>query len=61
MIRVRITSAARNDLNEIRAFVAADKPVAARRLLQSLHDKLALLATQPNLGEVREDLLPGLR
>ncbi len=36
-------------------------PLAAYRQIEALHEKFALLATQPLLGEAREDLGEGIR
>lgn len=41
--------------------IEQDSPIAANDLLLRFHEKFALLATQPLMGEMREDLRPGLR
>jgi len=49
---------ARDDLDAIWDYIGIenDKPVAAFHLLETLHEKLTLLATHPLLGQHREDL-----
>jgi plasmid stabilization system protein ParE len=46
------------DLDEIWNYVGIEKnnPTAAIRQIEMLHDKFALLATHPLLGELREDV-----
>jgi toxin ParE1/3/4 len=41
--------------------IEKDSPDAANRQLLRFHEKFALLATQPLMGQLRDDLRPGLR
>ncbi len=41
--------------------IEQESPPAASRQLRRFHEKFALLASQPLLGELRDDLRPGLR
>ena len=61
MNRFSLSHLARADLAEIREYVAHDKPEAARRLLSGFFTRFRRLAQQPELGEKRDDLRPGLR
>lgn len=49
------------DLAEIWAFIADDSETQADRFLATVDSKLKLLATQPHMGRLREDLMGGLR
>ncbi|REJ66348.1 MAG: type II toxin-antitoxin system RelE/ParE family toxin [Planctomycetota bacterium] len=53
MPSVIYSPAAEEDLLEIAAFIARDKPEAARRWLRTIREKCSLIATQPELGESR--------
>ncbi len=57
----RISSLARLDLDEIRDFIANDKPDAARRWLKKTMDQFRWLAANPLSGQARDDILPNLR
>jgi len=56
-----ITRRAIADLDNIWAYVAADSPRAADRLLMAIDQKITLLATFPEVGPRRDDIQPGLR
>ena len=56
MSRYRLASAAEADLDEI-----ADGPSNAVAILEALHSTFQVLADHPNVGTLREDLLPGIR
>lgn len=56
-----IASQARNDLDAIWSYIAADSTAAADRLMDTFHEKFLLLSTQPFLGESRPDLAANLR
>lgn len=58
-----ITPLARADLDAIWDYIAIvnDRPQAAFGQVEMLHEKFYLLASNPLLGERREDLGPGLR
>ena len=49
------------DLDEIWDYIAEDSPERASNLLRKLHAKMQTLATNPNIGRKRDELLPGLR
>ena len=49
------------DLAEIWSFIADDSEANADRFLPKLEAKLQLLATQAQMGRLREELMPGLR
>ena len=61
MKRVRVTRAARKDLDEIWLRIARDSVESATRFVESLTDKFYVLAASPQMGRLREDLQPGLR
>lgn len=49
------------DLAEIWSFIADDSEAQADRFLALMDAKLNLLATQPRMGRLRDDLIPELR
>ena len=49
------------DLAEIWSFIADDSEAQADRFLELVEAKLNLLATQPRMGRLRDDLIPELR
>jgi toxin ParE1/3/4 len=59
--RIIRTETAKEDSLAIAAYIATDNPSAADRWLESLDEKLALLAASPLLGEMVEYLAPGIR
>ena len=61
MGRIRRTPRAGRDLEEIWFFVAQDDPVAADRWLDTLEEKLSLIADNPLMGTARPDIAPELR
>lgn len=52
---------ARADLAEIWLFIAEDSEAAADRFLNVLEQKFGLLATHPQMGRLRPELMPELR
>ena len=60
MARLTITESARADLQEIRAYIAKDNPVAARRVVERLRAQARKLAATPGIGRSRQDLRPAL-
>jgi plasmid stabilization system protein ParE len=52
-----LSAPAASDLREIHAYIAADDPAAARRVLNGLRDAMHRLAELPGLGHVRDDLV----
>jgi toxin ParE1/3/4 len=61
MSRYRLFPAARQDIRDICRYIAADNPPAAVRFREGLRARFRLLASQPFMGEARDDLAPGLR
>ena len=56
-----VTALAEDDLDEIWYYIAQNNPAAADRLIDTFHDKFSLLATQPLIGQARDELRPHLR
>jgi toxin ParE1/3/4 len=52
---------AEEDLLAIAEYIAADNPTAAVNWLDRIEEALALLASQPYLGEAVNHIRPGLR
>jgi toxin ParE1/3/4 len=63
MNRYTIAPRAQADLQAIWDYIGIeqDSPEAASHQLGRFHEKFALLATQPLMGQLRDDLRPGLR
>lgn len=63
MSRVRLSSRSEADLHSIWNHIGIehDRPPQATAQIDSIHHKIEILATQPELGERRDDLRPGLR
>ena len=61
MARVLKTPAAEQDLVEIGAYIEADNPAAADRLLDRFEREFNLLADFPGLGRQRDELATSLR
>ena len=57
----RLTDRARNDLVEIRAYLACERPRAADRLVSELADKIAWAAESGHRGVPRHEIKDGLR
>jgi toxin ParE1/3/4 len=56
------SAAADEDLADIAAYIARDKPSAARRWVQTIREKCELLAGHPMMGEERPGFgVPGCR
>jgi toxin ParE1/3/4 len=53
--------AAEADLLDIARYIAADNPRAADRVIDAIHEKAQLLASEPELGRHRGELAPRLR
>jgi toxin ParE1/3/4 len=58
---VRLSHLADGDLDAIRDDIARHNPSAADRVREELFSTLELLASQPYIGEQRDDLSPRLR
>ena len=52
---VRLLPVAESDLNEILQNIAADNLLAAERLAEKIHERLAQLSDLPHLGRVPRD------
>jgi toxin ParE1/3/4 len=61
MPRLIIAPEAREDLREIRDYIAKDNPMAARRVVVRLREMARALAGAPALGRVRPELGADLR
>lgn len=61
MNRVEIVPLAQQDLNDIWSYIAQDNERAADRQIDRFSQTFKLLAESPLMGELREDLRPGLR
>jgi toxin ParE1/3/4 len=62
MGRVVYAPVANDDLIEIAAFIARDKPATARQWVQEIRKTGSTLSTQPEMGEEREGFgVPGCR
>ena len=57
----RLSRLANADLEEIVDFIAAENPEAAVHVLEKLHETFALLAREPGVGLLRDDLHRNLR
>ena len=55
MVKVVYSAAANDDLSDIAAYIARDKPGAARRWVQTIREKCSILARHPMLGEERPE------
>jgi addiction module RelE/StbE family toxin len=58
-VRVRWLRSGLRSLQKVSAFIAADNPLAASRVINTVHDRAALLAANPKLG--RAGRFPGTR
>jgi len=62
MSRVVYAPEAESDLVEIAEYIANDKPVAARRWVAKIRATCETLASQPQMGELRQSFgIPGCR
>jgi toxin ParE1/3/4 len=59
--RLTYAPCAETDLDGILEFIAHDKPLAAMSFVEKLREKRYLLAANPELGELRQDLAENLR
>jgi toxin ParE1/3/4 len=58
-MRVRWTRSSLRTLDEIAEYIAQDRPMAARRLVERIREAVEDLASQPSLG--RQGRVPGTR
>ena len=61
MGRIQRTPRADQDLEELWFFIAQDDPAAADRWLDTLEEKIGLLADNPLMGPARPDIARELR
>ena len=61
MPSVVVLPKARVDINAISDFIAEDSEAQAERFVRRLDEKFKLLAQQPQLGRLRDELMVGLR
>ena len=63
MSNYTIAPLAQQDLKSIWIYIGVENynPTAANTLLQKFHDRFDLLAANPLMGELREDLRPDIR
>jgi len=54
-MRIRYTQRARDNLKAIRAYVAQDSVIYARRLVQRIRRSIAMLTRFPEIGSVVEE------
>lgn len=60
-VRVTITPAAREDLREIRKYLARHNREGADRAVRGIRDRIKLLGRHPRLGQKRDAIAPDLR
>ena len=63
MTQFRLTIRAQRDLAEIWDAIGIqhDNPTAADRLIDKVYDQMSMLASQPRLGQMRDEWSPNLR
>jgi len=61
MARPRFTTEAWRDLEEIVSYIGARNSSAAIRLTDWIEEECHQLASNPGIGQLRPDLLPGIR
>src|SRR3954470_6388430 len=61
MAIIRLSHLADSDLGDIRDYINQHSPRAANKVLDQLFETLELLASQPELGERRDDLDQNIR
>jgi toxin ParE1/3/4 len=60
-LTLSLSPAAKNDLADIWAYIAADDSVTADRFVDTLHAKCLALTHAPRMGRGRDELIHGLR
>ena len=60
-MRVRLTRAARDDLQAIATYIAQHHPDAARRTVETLRRRFNMIGTLPDLGRIRPDIAAELQ
>jgi toxin ParE1/3/4 len=61
MATITLSQRAKQYLQGIWAYIASDKPHAADHTLDSINERVQLLADNPKLGPLRPDIAPDLR
>ena len=61
MSRYRLSRQADADLDDIARYVAVDNPRAAVGIIEALEEAFRILANTPEIGSLRDDLMPSLR
>jgi toxin ParE1/3/4 len=61
MGRYKLDTQVRDDLKRIYRYISRDKPSAAGHLRKTLFERFRLLASNPLIGEARDDLFPNVR
>lgn len=61
MADYRLSSKAKDDLDDIWYYISSGSVVNADRFLDRLYETMKLLADMPMMGRAREDLAPKLR
>ncbi len=61
MPKLRFSAESNDDLKEIARYIANDKPNAAREWVTKINEKCHLLASHPDIGEMRPELGDGIR
>ena len=61
MAIVRLSHLADGDLDSIRDYIRADNPAAADGMVERIFETLELLASNPEMGQRRDDLRERLR
>ena len=57
-MKAALSPLARRELLAAAGWIAKDSPIAARRLIAAVDEARVLIADQPQIGRVREDLTP---
>jgi toxin ParE1/3/4 len=61
MAQLTYSPSAQKDIKDLAAYIARDKPSAARKWVQKLRNKCQLIAKNPELGVIRSELGVGVR
>lgn len=57
-MKAALSPLARRELLAAARWIAGDSPTAARRLIAAVDEARSLIAEQPEIGRIREDLTP---
>jgi toxin ParE1/3/4 len=61
MTRLRVTTHAKRDLDQIWLYIACDNVEAATNLIQQITSRFHLLKSSPTIGRPRDELIAGMR